>query len=50
MIKKRHENVYTCKIFESSEFIKPINIPSVVKYLASELASCNIKLKFSVTD
>lgn len=50
MIKKRYSNVYTCKLCETSEFIRPINIPYVVRYLAAELASVNIKLQFSVSE
>ena len=37
----------TCRTCETSDFIEPVYVPHVLKYLVSELASVNIKCTFS---
>jgi len=40
------KQVWFCTICKSSEHIKSIHIPYVLRYLTAELASANIKLEF----
>ena len=40
---------WTCKTCESPENIVNVAIPFVLQYLVSELASVNIKVKFSAS-
>ena len=40
------QKTWYCTICKSSEHIKSIQIPYVLRYLTAELASANIKLEF----
>lgn len=40
---------WTCKLCDSAEHIVKIAIPFVLQYLVAELASVNIKVKFTAT-
>jgi len=40
--------IAVCKICDSTSSIQEIGIPNVFRYLCSELAAVNIKLKFNI--
>lgn len=46
----RASKVFTCLSCQTPEHVRQVNAPYVLRYLATELASVNIKLQFSVTE
>ncbi|KAF7997189.1 hypothetical protein HCN44_005466 [Aphidius gifuensis] len=48
--KERYENKQNCRLCNDDRHLKEIDIPYIYKFLVTQLASCNIKVKSTLND
>lgn len=46
----KYDSKQTCRMCKNDKNIKEIDVPYIFKYLVTQLASCNIKIKMSLNE